>query len=296
MDIVMMGQSQAGKTSYISAMYHEMSTGAGDFNIRADRTADHQRLRQLAERMRYGRYPDATDRRNVYNLQLWHSANRVVDFVRRDYRGGAIVESSDSPQAMELRSDMTRADGLVIMIDSTELTTGQRARARVRPLIATTMRLLSAREDIIPIVIVLTKWDLVAAAEKAALDAASELLGDLVKAVSESNNIHGAVIPVACGTQPINVALPVLWCLYVGIAVRGNLLQQNIEYYGRVAEMAQRNRGFVDRVVSAVKRQPTWDQILAASRLQVWNDMQALQPLIVPSERLKSLFEPVFTF
>src|SRR5262249_39845090 len=155
---------------------------------------------------------------------LWHSGNRVVDFVWRDYRGGAIIESSDSPQAMELRSDMARADGLVIMIDSTELTMDQRARSRARPLIATTMRLLSTREDIMPVVIALTKWDLVAAAEKAALDAASKLLGNLVQAVSETRNIHGAVIPVACGTQPINVALPVLWCLYVGIAVRGSLL------------------------------------------------------------------------
>src|SRR5262249_49172037 len=146
------------------------------------------------------------------------------------------------------------------------------------------------------VVIALTKWDLVAAAEKAALDAASKLLGNLVQAVSETRNIHGAVIPVACGTQPINVALPVLWCLYVGIAVRGSLLQHNIEDYSRVAEVALRKRGLVDRMVSAVKRQPTWDEVLAASRLQVWADRQALEPLIVPSQRLKSLFEPVFTF
>ena len=80
----MLGKSDAGKTSYVSAMYAAMSNGVGDFAVRAERAADHQRLRRNAQQMQRGSYPDPTNRRSVYQLQLWHEQDRVFDFVWRE--------------------------------------------------------------------------------------------------------------------------------------------------------------------------------------------------------------------
>src|SRR3954470_10076158 len=98
MDILMLGKSNAGKTSYVSAMYDAMNGGVGGFTVRTERAADHQRLRRNAQQMRSGRFPEATSRRSVYPLQLWHDQDRVFDFVWRDYRGGALTEGSNSAQ------------------------------------------------------------------------------------------------------------------------------------------------------------------------------------------------------
>jgi len=296
MDILMLGQSNAGKTSYVSAMYATMTNGVSGFTVRAERSADHQRLCRNAERMRGGVYPPATDQRSVYNLQLWHAGDRVFDFMWRDYRGGALVESSESPQAMQLRTDIANAGGLVVMIDSTELTGGPRARSRVRPLIATTIRLLSTRENIMPLVIALTKWDLVRASEEQTQQAASDLLGDLVSAVGDTKHIYGTLIPIACGAQPMNIILPVLWCLHIGIAASGTLLQRRLEFHQQLVDAAAARRGFWDRTRAAWAGRPNADQIHAYGQQQIRDDLLRIQPLIVPSQKLNSLFEPVFKF
>ena len=196
----------------------------GRLQGQAERPVEHQLLRRNARLMRLGTFPEASNRRSVYQFQLWHGEDRVFDFVWRDYRGGALTEGSGSAQAVQLRADMESAGGLVIMVDSTELTGNPRSRAAVRPLVSTAIRLLSQRKELMPVVVALTKWDLVATTAQQTNEAARDLLGGLMDAISGTDHLYGALIPVACGRQPLNVVLPVLWCLHVGIAVRGAAL------------------------------------------------------------------------
>jgi hypothetical protein len=296
MDILMLGRSNAGKTSYVSAMYEAMSAGVGGFIVRAERAADHQRLRRNAQQMRAGTFPDASSRRSIYQLQLWHGEARVLDFVWRDYRGGALTEGSSSAQAVQLREDMERADGLVLVIDSTELTGSTRSRAAVRPLVSTAIRLLSTREHVMPVVVALTKWDLVVANPQQTNDAATELLGDLVNAIANTQHLFGAMIPVACGREPVNVVLPVLWCLHVGIAIRGALLQQRIDDHEQLSKIAELRQGVWDNVRSWWNNEPTWREVRVAARQQIESDFQSLYPLIKPSQQLEQLLKPVYRF
>lgn len=296
MDILMLGKSNAGKTSYVSAMYEAMSSGVGGFMVLAERAADHQLLRRNAQQMRVGSFPDPSDRRSVYQLQLWHDQDRVLDFIWRDYRGGALTEGSESAQAVQLRADMETAGGLVLMIDSTELTGSSRSRASVRPLVSTVIRLLSKREDVMPVVVALTKWDLVSANAQQTTDAADELLGGLVEAIRETHHLFGAMIPVACGRQPVNVVLPVLWCLHVGIAIRGILLQQSIDHHQQLSRIARRRQSLWDDLLAWWNNKLSSRHIGVLAEQQIRGDMRQLLPLVVPSQKLETLLEPVYKF
>lgn len=292
----MIGLSNVGKTTFVSTMYAAMNDGYSEFMIRSARPADHSRLRDSAEQIRKGVFPPPTDRRSIYSLQLWHMANRVFDFNWRDYRGGALVEASNSPQAMQLREDMKNADGLVFMVDSTELIRAQQSRARLRPVIATAVRLLSECEFVTPVVLVLTKWDLVASREDEAIAGAHALLGPLVDAVKGTQHLLGALIPVSCGPRPQNAELPALWCLHVGISVRGAVLSQNIEFYNKRIQVAEKRSGILDNIVSAWRGEPTWKAIGLQTKERLQNDLRQLEPLIAPSKRLEQLFTSITRF
>jgi GTPase SAR1 family protein len=296
MDILMIGLSNAGKTTFVSTMYAALNNGYSDFTVRSTRPADHTRLKTSAEQIRKGVFPLPSDRRSIYSLQLCHMGNRVFDFNWRDYRGGALVESSSSPQAVQLREDMKNADGLVFMVDSTELLQTQQGRARLRPVIATAVRLLSECEVVIPVVLALTKWDLVASREKQAIEAAQALLGPLVDAVKATQHLLGAMIPVSCGANPRNVELPALWCLHVGIYVRGAILERNVEYYQKRIKVAESRSGIFDTIASAWRGEPTWRDIAQQTRDRLRNDLSLLQPLIAPSKRLEPLFTSTIQF
>lgn len=291
----MLGHEAAGKTSYLSAMYEEMNGGSEGFTVRAQRPADHQRLMSLARHIRSGTYPPPNARRSNYLLRLHHAGQPIFDFVWRDYRGGALTETSDSAQASQLRADAAAAGGLVLTIDSTRLTSGPRAQAHVRPLIATTVKLLRERQETTALVIALTKWDLVAD-QDAAARRARDLLGDLIAAVGATDDVYGLIIPVACGPQAVNVIFPVLWCLHVGIAIRGRAIQRNVAYYQHLQAVARQRGGVVDRVRSWYRGEPTWTVV--AAQLQVAADLElaSLRPLITASQQLAPAFEDAVTF
>ena len=203
-------------------------------------------------------------------------------------------QGSDSTQAVQLREDMKTAGGLVLMIDSTEMTGNQRARW-VRPLVSATIRLLSSARTSCPSSS-RSKWDLVSATARQTKEAATDLLGNLMSAVRDTEHLYGALIPVACGQAPANVILPVLWCLHVGIAVRGASLHGSIEYHGQLAEIAAQRQGLWDDVRSWWRNEPTWRDVQAQANLQIHDDLSRLRPLATSFEKLERLLEPVEKF
>ena len=295
-DIVMIGHSKAGKTSYIAAMYEAMTDGPAGFAVRAMRPEDHQALIRRARHLREGTYPVGTDRRNAYELRLTHDGADVFDFVWRDYRGEALMESSTSAQAQQLRRDISTAGGLVLMFDSTELDDVSRATARARPLISTILHSLKERNGILPLVIVLTKWDLVNAAEVQTLEVAGHVLGGLIHAVRATSHIYGALVPIACGTNSLNVVQPVLWCLHVGIAKRGLILQQSIDHHAGLVREALDGDTWWDRTVSAIAGRPSRRDIAAYYFQGAYVNSVQMEPLIRPSQMLGDVLQPVLRF
>lgn len=147
-----------------------------------------------------------------------------------------------------------------------------------------------------PVVIALTKWDLVSANARRTDDAVHQVLGDLMDAVRETNHLFGALIHVACGRQPLNVALPVLWCLHVGIVVRGMLLQRSIDYHDQLSAMAARQQGLWDDVRSWWRNELPARTVAVLAQQQVQSDLRSLLPLVAPVQKLEGLLESVEKF
>ncbi len=146
-----------------------------------------------------------------------------------------------------------------------------------------------------PLVIALTKWDLVPDNEKA-VEAAWSVFGGLVDAVAKTQHIHGALIPLSTGQNPMNVAYPVLWCLYIGIAMKAASLTKAIEQHQATAQTAAAKDTWWDRVSSKYKGEPSWRDIRIRTLTQIRSELAELEPLIGPSEQLRGLLGPVLTF
>lgn len=297
LDIAMLGISNAGKTSYVAAMYGEMSKSSGPFSVQAKRTADHQSLARNASRLLSGTYPAPSDRRKSYDFTLFYERSPLVDFVWRDYRGGALTELSDeSSQARQLRADLAQVDGVVIMVDCTQLLDRVHARTKLRPVISSAVRVLTERTWVTPVVIALTKWDLIAGQEGHVEEVAAEVFGDLVAAMQGSDTVHGCMLEVACGPRPVHVTLPVLWCIHIGVLAHFYAVAWEAQQSDQRAVAAQRERGVLRDMGKWLNGTPTSRQEQRHHEMEAAIRRAYLEPIVQPATRLGALFTDVFTF
>jgi hypothetical protein len=297
MDIAMLGISNAGKTSYVTAMYGAMSKDSGPFTVLAQRQADHQWLTRNAMALARGQYPPPSDHRSAYSFTLHYNRAPFLDFVWRDYRGGALTElSHESAEAGQLSADLGGANGVVILVDSTLLMERVRARTKLRPVIAAAVRVLTQRTATTPVVIALTKWDLVSGREEEVETIAADVLGDLVAALSDSEYVHGCMVPISCGPESVNIELPVLWCIHIGILEHYHAIAWEAEMSEKRAAQALGQRGVLKDIGRWLSGTPTATEAGRFHLTQAALRRAYLEPIVEPANRLGAIFTNVFTF
>ena len=289
MKIVMLGHSNAGKTTYVSLMYELMAVGVDGFRVEARRPEDHARLAAAARAIRLGHYPDASDHRHEFQLRLRHGDSPLISFTWRDYRGGALLERSDSPQAAELQADLKAADGIVVFVDAPELASSTQARRKVRSLVFNIVQALENRRRTTPIVLAFTKWDLFKT--EPPVELLLEPFRSLQQAIAEEMHIHGTAIELACGPQPMHIGVPVLWCLYFGIESQAEKLGAKVEGHVAARDAAAARNTMPNRVRAWWKGEtpPLREAVEHHSRAQA--EWRKLEPLIEPGQRLWSHLE-----
>ncbi|WP_380282109.1 hypothetical protein [Kitasatospora purpeofusca] len=298
MDIVMLGHSAAGKTSYLSLMYAAMCDGVEGMTLStADRGAHHALLAD-ARAIRRGRYPRASDRPRRYEFVLCHDGDGIFPFRWTDHRGGALTEHrGSSPQAARLHDDLVAADGIVLFVDALRLDTDPDAAEDIRRLVVRVHQAVADREEsVTPLVIALTKTDLV---DLDAPDAQERFVGPflpLIEAVQETRHIQGAFIPLVCGPEPEGVALPVLWTLRFGIIGRAMELSASIDSLMAAARLADQRDTLWDRISSWWEDEPSWASIRDRDRARAAAELARLEPLVAPADRLGELLEDVLSF
>ena len=293
MDIVMLGNSSAGKTTYVALMYAVMQEGIGGFAVRAEKPAHHRSLIRTAEAVLEGRYPDPSDRRSVFDLVLRHDDEDVFPFAWRDYRGGTLREkTTGSPQARQLHEDLKAAGGIVVFCDSQKLLEDPRASRDVRTLFSHVQRALDDRGDrVTPLVLALTKADLVDLEDDKVTDKLSEPFLPLIEAVQPKENVIGTVVPISCGPDPVNVAVPVLWTLRFAILGQALELQASVESQVAAARQAAGRDTLWDRFSSWANDEPSWNSISRTHWQQAAAEYARFEPLVQPAERLGELLE-----
>ena len=192
----MLGNSGAGKTTYVSLMYAAMHEGVCGFRVRASDDAHHRQLVADAKAIRAGAYPAATHRRACYDLALSYNGSEVMPFSWRDHRGGAASgRTSDARDVAELNQDLLDSDAIVMFVDGAELVNDPRAAAQmVGRLSSHILRALHSREEFLtPVVIAITKCDLIDLGDARVRGALDAPLRELVGAVRASRHVQGTV-------------------------------------------------------------------------------------------------------
>jgi hypothetical protein len=225
MRITMLGHSGVGKTTYMAAMYDQLQQPINGFSLKADDNDDHRRLKALAKDLMRGIYPKPSDQRAEYDFALHFEGEHVWPFVWVDYRGGALTERSTSQQKMELLSDLKRADGVMLFYDAPALVKGRVRSSEIGTMMTLTVQALQNSSQVKPVVILMTKADLL---DDLNSDIIKPLEG-LMEAIAANQKVLATLIPVACGQERINVELPVLFALRMGIMIRVTELHQTIQ-------------------------------------------------------------------
>jgi hypothetical protein len=275
-NIVMIGDSNVGKTSYTCAMYHAMQYGAKGFTLRAGRVKQHRQLLSQGQNLLAGTFPPPSDRLASYELTLRYQGRDIMPVVWRDHRGGALYEpSATSRQTAELLASLRAADGFLLF--------GDASRPRSRSIQHAVTHLLRAlperRGRTTPLVLVLTKIDAVPPAERD-LAALTAPFRPLLDAIEDATDLHVTVAPVACGPKPEGVLLPVHWCVCFGLVQRGRELADQAGAHLVAAQQAAERDTTWNRWVSALNDIPSQRAIALEYQQKALTEWANVMPLV----------------
>lgn len=258
MKIVMIGHTGVGKTTYMASMYGSMQSSVNGFSLRAADASDHAKLLTMFQEIACNRYPPPTDQRGEYDFHLLYEGDKVFPFHWMDYRGKAITETQASAEAQHLLRDVKEADGIMLFCDSDAMAHGRARSNQIGRMTSLVTQGLQEVSRPVPLVIVLTKADLVPALDDNLLEA----LSGLITATKASQNVLGTLVQVACGAHGFNVDLPLLFALHIGIVMQTRVLKKEI---GRLklerAQLASKGKtiwGGVYFMAKTYKGEPTY--------------------------------------
>lgn len=284
MNIVMLGHSNAGKTTYIAMMYALMRKGYGGFKVRAEDGALDRELRAAADAVRQGSYPPPSSRREQHVFRLSHGRRTVAGFTWTDYRGGALSSRTDDEETARVLAELTGANGIVVFVDAHHLAHGDRGGREVRRLTVLLQRAMEGRTSRIPVVLAYTKADLLTSTD--AWARATAPLDLLQQSLDGASMVRAATVALSCGPQPAGVQVPVLWCLAQHLSIRVEDLEHELAVSRRLAEEAKNKAGLWNSLVSTLdgveSEYRKWQRHEQAAK----EEAAQLAPLKRPAKRL----------
>lgn len=242
MNILMVGHSGAGKTSYMAGLYKQFGGETNGFGLWMSDSNKRDNLIHLAHGIERGYYPNGTDIASQYQFYLQFDNELLIPFNWYDYRGGALSESSKySPDAQELLRRMNSADALIVFLDGAKITkmTDDDLEEEYDILLWAIQNTISKRSSdgtYFPISFIITKGDLYPYYDVLLNSPGLNYFMPLIKNISESKNAAGMIGIVEVSKIGIsNVFSPLIFSLYYGmhhyIRARIECMNAEIEKY-----------------------------------------------------------------
>lgn len=122
MNILMVGHSRSGKTSFMAGMYRYLGECTEGYGISAKKKNQKEQLSKMASELSKDKYPDGTSIQSEYEFSLNVHGEELIPFNWIDYRGGILM--SDDPTDSDVDDFMEaleKADALVVFLDGTKL-------------------------------------------------------------------------------------------------------------------------------------------------------------------------------
>lgn len=220
MNILMVGHSGAGKTSFMAGMYKYLGDDKEGYGIRATKVQQKQQLERMTKLLDKGMYPSSTDVQQMYNFQLTCKGEDIIPFNWMDYRGGILL--SDEPDDEDMNKFMaaiSTADALVVFLDGQKLSQQtDKWTMEYDILISCIENSLDVKhQSWFPICFVITKCDMVP-------DGASfyglKHFGTLFDQIAKSDDVGGMLLQ--CSINKYNYVVPffaLAYCIYGGTPI-----------------------------------------------------------------------------
>lgn len=263
--ILMLGNSESGKTTYMSSAYGLLQKPLYGFTVRAIDSSTHSWLIHLYNNLQIRNiYPARTDKRTTYAFNLFYQGQSIINFEWKDIMGGIIDQKGSEVKAFV--NDISTSDALMMFFEGEALLNNISSRTRLRRI----SNLISNNLDVIDsddfyITILITKYDCICDAD---LNDVINPLMDFINMAEENEKIHVSVVPVACTkNELLHVDLPLLTILYGGI-VNDYLSKANeLKYDVKKVEELQESAGILDDIISWLIDEKS-NRELAQSKIQ----------------------------
>lgn len=242
MNILMVGHSRAGKTSYMAGLYKQFGDKPDGFGLWMSDSNKRDNLIRLGQGIERSYYPNGTDIASQYQFYLQYDNELLIPFNWYDYRGGALSESSKySADAQELLSRMNSADALIVFLDGEKITqmTDEDLEDEYDILLWAIQNTVSRRSldgTYFPVSFVITKGDLYPNYGLLLNSPGLSYFMPLIKNICNSTNAAGMIGVVEVSKEGIsNVFSPLIFSLYYGmhhyINARVESMNAEIEKY-----------------------------------------------------------------
>ncbi|MFI3305298.1 MAG: hypothetical protein R3Y68_02150 [Rikenellaceae bacterium] len=260
MNILMIGNKDSGKTTYMTSAYGSMQSLSDSFSIHTDSISHKLFVEQYNSMRGNGVYPPATLRRNSFDFHLKYNGNTVHNFTWNDFNGGVISERSTENEKL-LVHDIHCSDGLMLFFDAQQLKNNSIA-TKVREIIRLLAKNLKSIERPYYISIVITKSDLIGLRYNDELETVLQPLKPMLNIINANEYIQSIVTPVCCiKNKIINADFPILYMLHGGmmnyISKESDRLDNELKLYQNFVESA----GTFDDIKSFFCNEPTYREI-----------------------------------
>lgn len=267
MDILMIGHSGSGKTTYMAGLYSRMKLGVAGLTINSnfseymkaqwnkgnysytysDFLKQDEGLDRLSNDLFKGRYPDPTMIRQEYYFNLVCSGHNIP-FNWYDYRGGVLMERYESSSdAQDLINRIHKSDALVVFLDGETLVQSLSNNVRQYKRLLTYLnnaiaRINRKKGNFYPISFVITKGDLYDTEELFDSEGYDFFRQNLFNPISKNDNVMGLITITEVNRNNIyNVHFPLLFSVLLGLNNYAEKVKQDYE-------REKRNRTFLEKM------------------------------------------------
>lgn len=281
MKILMIGNKESGKTTYMASAFGVLNEGISGFYIKTNNQT-REWFQRVYKQIGSGYYPDMTDKRGSYHFQLYHNQRSVLDFDWIDYNGGIITDTSID----ELRKDINSVDGMMIFLDSEALMNDDIATHRFRRIIALISEKLESEDNLLfSVIIVLTKYDKLPA--NVEIENITESISPFIEDVKENNKLYIRIVPVSCTEKGFyNVDLPLLDILDSGLKLSYIMAGLEAKYYSEQSASYAAKIGLLDWGFSKLFGAKTNGELATEYRDKALEKLSLFESIQMPMEKL----------
>lgn len=300
LNVMMVGFSGTGKTSYMGAMYKIFNQrGYNGFRIRATDDAHHRAFASIGRRLSEGVYPDGTDIRDVYEFVLRYNNEDVLHFNWMDYRGGVLNERGNDELKLVV-DQIVKANALMVFFDTPRFLSETRQSVKLLTRIQNLIQMAISQmkgDDRLVVSFVLTKTDCVHDWPQLRMTEAWNRYFEIVRMLMDNERVIGLMSYTSVGRECVNVEYPFLHCMTKGLLMQ---IEQLAERQSKAIERANRyaaEGGPIDETITWLKNvfgsrkyKSKWDlAILEQKRAE--KAYQEFEWLKGPAEKIVDLIQ-----